>query len=174
MSDSGANQILVSALNYWQEIRGDRFAPRRADINPSRLRNQLRHIQFIDVVEGGRRFCYRMVGTRLVELFGNEFAGKYVDDLFSGEKERFFTELYKEVCALRSPMFVDCVYRAFSGLQFTSNRLYLPLSEDGAEVTMIMGVLLFNSPYAFAGEWSQADVDLQSVKKEIVSIPPTN
>ncbi len=174
MLDYRNDPFLGPALEYWEEARGARFAPCRADIQASRFRAQLRHMQFIDVVRDGgheRHFRYRMVGTQLVENFGSEFAGKFVNDLFDGEKRRFLNELYHSICDARRPMFVHCHYRAIKGLVFKSNRLYFPLSEDGETVSMIMGVLLFESPFSFAGEWSSSDVEVDSVLKDIVSPP---
>ena len=174
MLDYRNDPLLGTALEYWEQARGTRFAPSRANIQPARFRAQLRHMQFIDVVGDGLgplRFRYRMMGTKLVENFGSEFAGKFVEDLFEGEKRRFMNELYDGVCDARRPMFVHCHYRAIKGLVFKSDRLYFPLSEDGEDVTMIMGVLLFQSPYNFAGEWSSAEIDLDSVLKDIVPAP---
>ena len=172
--DYRSDPILGPTLAYWDEVRGNRFAPRRADIKASCLRDQLRHLQFIDVVRSPDvqtlRFRYRMIGTRLVQAFGCEFAGKFVDDLFAGDKARFFNELYGEICDLRRPLFVRCKYKTAKGLEIASDRLYLPLSEDGATVTMIMGVLLFQSQYFFDGEWSAAEVDVHAVEKEVVDL----
>lgn len=176
MLDYRNDPLLGSALEYWEQARGARFAPCRADIKAAQFRTQLRHMQFIDVVDDGSgtlHFRYRMTGSTLVEIFGSEFAGKFVEDLFDGQKRRVMNELYNSICEARRPVFVHCHYRAVKGLVFKSNRLYFPLSEDGETVTMIMGVLLFLSPYSFAGEWSSADVDIDSMLKDIVP-PPAN
>lgn len=173
MQDYRGDPLLVSALGYWEKARGARFAPCRADILPSQFRSHLRHMQFIDVVDDGTgalRFRYRMIGTKLVEVFGSEFAGKFVEDLFGAEKCDALNTLYQEVCSARRPVFVHCHYRAPKGLVFKSDRLYFPLSEDAETVTMIMGVILFNSPYAFAGEWSGANIDRDSIVTKV--IPP--
>ena len=171
MLDYRNDPILGTALDYWEEARGARFAPRRADIQPTRFRAQLRHMQFIDVVdEGGSalRFRYRMMGTKLVENFGSEFAGKFVEELFDKDKCGVLNKLYASVCDARRPLFVHCKYRAIKGLEFSSDRLYFPLSEDGEAVTMIMAVLLFHSPYDFAGEWAEAEIDSDSIRVEAV------
>ena len=174
MLDYQNDPLLGTALDYWEQARGASFAPCRADIKAAQFRAQLRHMQFIDVVGDGAgtlRFRYRMMGTKLIENFGCEFAGKFVEDLFDGKKRSFLNGLYDGVCDARRPMFVHCHYRAIKGLVFKSDRLYFPLSEDGEAVTMIMGVLLFQSPYSFAGEWSSADVVVDSVLKDIVPAP---
>ncbi|MBU6443561.1 MAG: PAS domain-containing protein [Alphaproteobacteria bacterium] len=171
MLDYRNDPLLDTAFGTWERVRGSRFAPCRADIQPSQFRAHLRHMQFIDVVDEGTgvlRFRYRMMGTRLVENFGGEFAGKFVEELFDGEKHRLLNDMYETVCEARRPVFVHCHYRAVKGLMFKSDRLYFPLSEDGQTVTMIMAVLLFESPYAFAGEWSRAEIDPDSVVKKIV------
>src|ERR1700736_619243 len=85
--DFRADPVLRAALAYWEGKRGDRPMPQRGDIDPDELRPVLSHLQITEVIDGGSRFRYRLVGTAIVEAFGAEFTGRYVDELMSGERD---------------------------------------------------------------------------------------
>ncbi|KAB2847634.1 MAG: PAS domain-containing protein [Hyphomicrobiaceae bacterium] len=71
---------------YWNEVRRGRLAPRRFDIEPSRISQLLPETFILERVEGDR-FIFRLAGTRICEAFGREFRGTNLLDLFAG-KER--------------------------------------------------------------------------------------
>lgn len=53
----------AEALADWHRRRGDRKMPRRADIDPTEITTVLPHLRLIDVLEGGARYRYRLVGA---------------------------------------------------------------------------------------------------------------
>lgn len=59
---------------YWNEVRGDRIAPRRFEIEPSRISHLLPETFILEAVDE-RNVRYRLAGTRLTEQFGQEFRG---------------------------------------------------------------------------------------------------
>jgi hypothetical protein len=67
-------------LAYWNEKRGDRSMPVRADIVPSEIVSILPNIVIYDVVDDGQDFRVRIFGTALVELIGEERTGKLVSE----------------------------------------------------------------------------------------------
>jgi hypothetical protein len=58
-------------FNYWNERRGDRLAPDRADIEPAAIRRALGDT-FVLSVNGAENHLFRIAGTRLCALFGRE------------------------------------------------------------------------------------------------------
>jgi hypothetical protein len=58
---------------YWNERRGKRLAPTRADIEPSAIRGVLGDTF---ILEAGARYPFRIAGTRLCALFGRELKGE--------------------------------------------------------------------------------------------------
>jgi hypothetical protein len=73
--------------------------PCKRDVDPTEMpRELLPSLQIIDVIDGGERFRYRLVGTALVAAYGEEFTGKCSDELLCGERLRFINELYRAVC----------------------------------------------------------------------------
>ena len=70
--------ILGPALAYWIDKRGSRLLPSRRDIDPVEIPPKiLPHLQIIDVVDGGARFRYRLIGTATVDAYGEDFTGRY-------------------------------------------------------------------------------------------------
>jgi hypothetical protein len=58
-------------FNYWNERRGERLAPERADIEPAAIRQVLGDT-FVIEMSGPDSHSFRIAGTRLCALFGRE------------------------------------------------------------------------------------------------------
>ena len=58
-------------FNYWNERRGERLAPERADIEPAAIRHVLGDT-FVTEMSGSENHQFRIAGTRLCALFGRE------------------------------------------------------------------------------------------------------
>lgn len=155
--DYRGDDILGPVLAYWEQKRGDRAMPSRAEIEPADLAALLPNLQLIDVVDGGQRFRYRLVGTAIVTAFGREYTGKWLDELFPSERGKFAEEVYQLTCNERLPVFARSTYVTATDRELVANRVCMPLSPDGRSVTMIMGVLNFESSMRpVAGVWEKA------------------
>jgi hypothetical protein len=167
--DFHADPVLRATLAYWEEKRRDRPMPQRGDIDPIELWPVLSHLQITEVIDGGNRFRYRLVGTAIVQAFGAEFTGRYVDELMSGERDSFVHACYRAVCASRRPAFVRSKYATTKNVDLTANRLLVPLSEDGMWVNQILGALTFEFARPFAaGLGHQAQIDLSQSYVDIL------
>jgi hypothetical protein len=159
--DYGADAVLCRALDYWRGKRKGRAMPERRDIDPAELRAVLAHLQITEVVDGGSRFRYRLVGTAIVAAFGAEFTGKFVDELVSGERDSFVHSCYRSVCSSRRPAFVRSKYVTTKDVDLTANRVLLPLSESEGGVDQILGALTFEFSRPFPrGNGHRAQIDL--------------
>lgn len=67
--------------DYWNEVRGDRVAPRRFEIEPARLAPILPDAFILERV-GELDIRYRLAGTRIQEQFGFELRGTSLFDGF--------------------------------------------------------------------------------------------
>lgn len=78
-------QTVSNALYaYWNEVRKDRLAPRRFEIDPARIAALLPDTFIIERIDG-ETSRFRLAGTRICDVFGVEFRGVNVFDLFSDE-----------------------------------------------------------------------------------------
>lgn len=124
-------------LEYWQNKRAGRIMPSRADIEPSDLRRFLPHITLVDVVDDPRRFVYRLVGTSEVKLRGYDPTGKPVAEAYFASSADEALRQYEITKTTRAPHYIADPFQTVD--RFVGEEdLFLPLSNDGAAVNMIM------------------------------------
>ena len=123
--------------DYWLAKCNGRRMPRRADIDPIEISPQLLpFVQLVDVVNDDRRYVYRLNGTQDVHVRGHDPRGKSVKDAFWGPDAEDALGCYDRVVAERAPI-IDPV--PYDNGEFTSDfSLFLPLSDDGETVNMII------------------------------------
>jgi hypothetical protein len=134
--------ILGSVLAYWDRKRGARSMPSKRDMDPTEIPPELLpNLQIIDVIDGGTRFRYRLVGTALVQAFGEDYTGKHTDEIFLDERLRFIQEVHGAVCKSKLPLFACNQYQTIRNIDLLANRIFMPLSDDGLDVHHILGVV---------------------------------
>ena len=123
---------------YWESKKEDDRLPARGDIDPIDIPKLLPHIGLIDVIDGGADFRYRLLGTRLNEVFGEDFTGQLVSETKQGEYGELLLDLYRSVVTERAPIVSESVFEYKGKEHLNIHRLLLPLAKDGEEVDMIM------------------------------------
>ncbi len=68
---------------YWNELRAGRLAPKRLEIEPSRIGSILAETFMLER-ESATSYRYRLAGTRLCEVLGSELRGTNLLDGWSG------------------------------------------------------------------------------------------
>jgi hypothetical protein len=168
--DYRADPVLGAMLAYWERKRASQSMPRRRDIDPAEIPRLLPHVQLVEATEN-RGFRYRLVGTGLVEAFGHDYTGHYVDEQFPGERGVFIRGIYDLVCSGSSAIFVRNKYVTKKQIDLVANRLYMPLSEDGVRVTLILGALTFEYGEApVSGAWKTASMAAAAPHVEKVNV----
>lgn len=76
--------ISLSLFTYWNDRRGDRPAPKRFEIEPSAIAQQLPDTFILERVDYATS-RFRLAGTRISETFGMELRGKNLFGLFNEE-----------------------------------------------------------------------------------------
>jgi hypothetical protein len=130
---------LVELYRYWDARRSERMAPCRGDIKPTDIPRLLPFLLLADVLPGPR-YRYRLVGTEVERVFGAAMTGRCIDELMRGEYLDFIASLYKAVVDRRTPVYSENTY---ANDAFRTQRLMLPLSEDGESVTMVLAGQVF-------------------------------
>jgi hypothetical protein len=132
-----ANLRLMYA--YWAGKRGSRPMPRRSDIDPTEIPpHLLPGVMLVDVVPDARRYVYRLVGTMEAEVRGYDPTGKSVGEAYFGENAEDGMKCYDHVVEACAPVLDPLPFlerrRGYKGAE----SLFLPLSNDGVTVNMIM------------------------------------
>lgn len=136
---AGCHPKIQRLFDYWQDTRGDREIPRRADIDPLKIPDLLPYIFLIDVPADRNPLVYRLVGTAVVSLFGQEMTGQ---PFGAGTLPRYRAEVlqrYRRIIAARRPFFQYAQLRDLTNDFTHVERLILPLS-DGGRVNMLLGM----------------------------------
>ena len=161
--------VLADTLAYWRAKRRAGALPKRRDIDPTEIGPLLANLQLIDVIDGGSRYRYRLVGTNIVAAFGGEYTGKFLDELFTGERLAYARRVYATVCSRMTPVFLRNRYSTTLDVEMIANRLYMPLSDDGCSVNIILGALSFEFGRDSApGFWSTAQLDPSTATLTII------
>lgn len=136
------DERLTTAYRYWDGLRGERFAPSYAEVDPVEIPQLLRHLLVIEIETNAtsRRYRYRLCGTEVEQHFGGPMRGRYIDTLMQGRYLTYIENLYDRLVERRSPIYSVSTYdqRAFH-----TKRLMLPLSSDARVVDMVLAAQVF-------------------------------
>jgi hypothetical protein len=134
---------LEPVFRYWDNKRGGRRMPRRADIEPAELIPFLPALMIVDVVADDRRYVYRLVGTREVEARHRDPTGRPVGEAFIGSSREKVLANYDRVQLTGRPHIdIGTVITTQDRLD-NSHVIFLPLSEDDQTVTQILVYTVF-------------------------------
>ena len=137
---------LKALYAYWLEKRGSRCMPLRSDLVASQIKEHLGWISLIDVLPGAEDFRYRLVGTRIANYFSSDSSGETVGKTFAiiPEARDVMLALLRQVVATKTPIrtYGDLKWLGRDLEEFES--LFLPFSDDGDAVGMIMNPFTFD------------------------------
>jgi hypothetical protein len=136
------SDILCYVVNYWCAKRKGRAMPARHDIDPLELRRLLPNIYLIDVVKPSL-YRYRLIGTTISNRLRGDATGSFADEAMFGEHAHLIIDMYDHVVESRSPIInrARSFWTEVDWLNYTS--VLMPLSPDGENVTMMLGVMDF-------------------------------
>src|SRR4030095_10030888 len=131
---------LRKALAYWQRKCGERHMPCRADIDPGEMPDLLPYVRLVGRRARGQ-YRYRVVGTELEQMHGGlKYAGRFVHEAFPPPLADQVIPVYDECVRERRAVFLENTFLAPDGERVArhSRVLFLPLSEDGETVSMVL------------------------------------
>lgn len=123
---------------YWDSKRQGRKMPARRDLDPIEMKNWLPGIQLIDVFENPRKLVYRLVGQVEVEMRGFNHAGHEVANAFFAVSKEEALRNYNLTIDGGWMVYDWARYAAAGGFQVSQETIFLPLSEDGHRVNMVI------------------------------------
>jgi hypothetical protein len=125
-------------FDYWLRSAGSRRMPARSDLDPLKVPRLLPSIGLIDVRDGIDDACFRLAGTRLHDIYGQEITGKRAGEVFSGEQADYWRRIHAGVVGKGSPLHGVVRGPAKDRDHIVLFWLRLPLSEDGGRVDRIL------------------------------------
>jgi hypothetical protein len=134
---------LLRLFEYWVGRKGERRFPARSDIDPIDFKYMLGSILLIDVLPDPLRFRIRLHGSELVRRGGYDLTGKVLDVLPPTDYRKHVIEQCRSLVHSREPAVVH-QDRVLDGRDRVYEALWLPLSEDGTNVTMLICGLIYH------------------------------
>lgn len=132
---------------YWNEKRGARPAPERADIDPADIRRALGDTVMLaaDFVD---RWRFRLAGTRVCALFNREIKGEALTALWREEDQSTIEALAVTLTLEQVGAVMGLTGVAADGASVDLELLLLPLAHAGHARIRALGVLApLSAPY---------------------------
>jgi hypothetical protein len=131
---------LQSLYAYWNELRAGRLAPRRLEIEPSRIAPILAETFMLERAGTGA-YQFRLAGTRLCEVFGSELRGS---DFLAGWNEQDKVVLERQlatVCERGGVLTLGMEAGSDVRHRLELEVILLPLMHAGNTITRIIGAM---------------------------------
>jgi len=136
---------LAKAYDYWRRKAAGQPMPSRAAIDPAEIPKLLPYVMLVDVLDEGR-YRYRLIGTGNTQAHGINATGRYLDEVLPGpEYRKHVIALYDECIASRRALYSECLFMSprKRALERHTKVLFMPLSEDGETVNMVLVMQVF-------------------------------
>jgi hypothetical protein len=131
------------AFAYWQSKLGGRRMPSRKDLEPTEIPDLLANLVLVDVSHVPLDFRYRLIGTAIVQRIAFDYTGRRFMELDHQQLGSTVWETATRICEEGLPLVSDIPYVGPDQWVRGYRDLYLPLSDDGQQVNMIVGIVEF-------------------------------
>ena len=125
MLHNGTKQL----FDYWNELRGKNAAPARVDISPASIAGILPSTFILERGED-RNYAFRLAGTALCLLFGEELKGKNFIDLLDRDEQRLARRVLDAAQSENIGALLQMHAIAGADREVTLETLVLPLSDE--------------------------------------------
>ena len=131
LQDWPTNSPIRSAYNFWKvRTNPEDGLPRREELDPLELGpGTLPHIVLLDIERTPElRFRYSLVGGHVEEIFGENYAGRYLDEMDLGTMMEVVTEFYKVTATRKTAALLQAGYITKNRSTFKVIRLAMPMA----------------------------------------------
>jgi len=150
-------------FDYWNERRGSRPAPERADIDPAAIRHALGDTFMLaaDFVDNLR---FRLAGTRVCALFCREIKGEEFQSLWDEKSRNSVEDLLTVVNNETVGAVAGLTGRTADGTELDLEFLLLPLAHTGHARIRALGALVPVVPPYWLGEKPLIELELGTLR----------
>jgi hypothetical protein len=127
-------------FDYWNERRGTRPVPERAEIEPGAIRRILADT-FILTFDPARGYPFRIAGTRVCAAFGRELKGGSLADLWTPDSQPLLHDVLNVVATECISVVVGAHTTSIEGVDLDLELLLLPLSHRGRTDARVLGLI---------------------------------
>ena len=157
------HQSTRRVFDYWNEKRGIRPAPMRAEIDPTAIRHALSDT-FMLAADFTDQLRFRLAGTRVCALFGREIKGEAFSALWSEASGHSIDELLAIVTDEATGAVAGLTARTEDGAETDLELLLLPLAHVGHARVRALGVLAPTNPPYWIGAKPVVELTLGTLR----------
>jgi hypothetical protein len=130
--------IIQDGFAYWQSKCPPGGLPRRADISPFDIPRILPHIVLLDVVHDPRDFCYRVIGTSVVEYWTKDWTGACMSGIAGQGPTSKIWDSCDQVVTSRRPLLSRIPYVGPRSEFVSGEDIILPLVDEVGKCAMLL------------------------------------
>lgn len=158
---------------YWDQVRGERAAPERADIEPERIRHILGDV-FIAEIDEARLLPFRVAGTRLCALVGHELRGRSFVALWDAAGQAETQRLVAHLLAGTVGAVAGVRGETQAGRLIDGEILLLPLRHHGRTHSRMIGALTLGGQPPWLGHDRLGPLSMSSLRMIDPAEPPAS
>ena len=143
-------KINAALYAYWNDVRDGRIAPRRFDIEPSRIGDLLPHTFMLER-SGGQNFRFRLAGTSLCEQFHADFRGANFIEGWDGDDALTLARQFEVMTSQGGVVLLTLEARSEGALKIEFEVIVLPLVHTQESVDRYLGAMSAINPPANLG-----------------------
>ncbi len=130
---------------YWRSIHPVTGLPGRQHFDPVDVPRLLPYVRLVDVLDNPPKFKIRLMGTRTVEFYENDFTGFWYHDAFPNFPGSEAESSMIDTVRFGRPNWCKGAPAFFHAKDYkNAERVVLPLATDGRDVDMLLIVHVFN------------------------------
>jgi hypothetical protein len=138
---SGRSEMIAAVRRHWEDLRGLRRFPTRAEIDPTAIYNALPYVSVLQYQHEPFRIQFRLVGNEVGRLYGSQVHGRFVDEMEWPPHDivdttHIYERLYREATPLYGLSYTDFQAKADRVFEWAA----FPLSDDGERVTHAISI----------------------------------
>ena len=119
---------------YWDRLRVGRVAPAWSEVNPAEIKPLLPHIIVTDFLDDPFDVRFRLVGTMVLEAYGEDFMGRNLRSLEPTGGVDLWLRLYAGLVRERVPVYGRYSLSSdYVQTQYVDAGIF-PLSSDGVKI----------------------------------------
>ena len=134
------HQTSRTLYSYWNEVRGNRIAPRRYEIEPARLAGILPEAFILERADPAT-YRFRLAGTKLCEHFGAEFRGVNFLDGWEDSDRLSLSRILTKVADKGAVGLLEMEACTESGRAVHFEAVIVPLSQTSTTIDRFLGTI---------------------------------
>jgi len=134
------HESIRELFTYWNDLRGERAAPERNDIDPNAIRHILADTFMLDI-DLERTFPFRLAGTRVNALFAAEQKGQSFLRCWRPEEAHNLGAVLMTVADGSCPVVAGAAAAPANQRESAFELLFLPVRHEGKTHARMLGMI---------------------------------